>query len=446
MCRHLSLKTRLNLSIAALLASIVALGSFLVIHRVRQSVAEEIASAMALARRTVEAACLQGPVSESMVQPWLAMLASLNQLRHVRLQVNRDLGTAPDPLPPGDGDTGIPRWFLRLIQPPPLRIEQVIPIRAGGQLQVTLTADPRDELLEAWRETRVFLELFTLLAAGFFIAVIIVLGRAFRPVDAILQGLRALEQGNYHYHLPRFSDPDFNRIAAAFNHYVDVLERTRSDNRKLTRQLLTVEEEERRLLARELHDELGQGLSAIKVMARSIQTGSDREPVIRAAKNIIANVDHLFDTIRSMIQKLRPLMLDDLGLAAAIDTLVRSWRENQADTKLHLHCDSNVDQIPKDNQIHVYRIVQEALTNAFKHARAKEIYVNLAIQARDVPQRRWLTIQISDDGCGAVLAQVQGCGLRGVRERVESLGGRFEIATAPGRGFAVLIWLPFDED
>ncbi|MBN2702405.1 MAG: ATP-binding protein [Methylohalobius sp. ZOD2] len=446
MLRHFSLKTRLNLIIAAILIGIVALGSFLVIHRVRQSVAEETVSAMELARRTVEATYLQGPLSESMVQPWIAMLASLNQLRHVRLHVTRDRVLAPEPPAPEYGNPEIPRWFIKLIQPPPLRIEQLIPIREGGRLRVTLVADPRDEFLEAWHETRVFLGLFALLVLGFFIAVTIVLGRAFRPVDAILQGLQALERGNYHCRLPSFSDPDFNRIAAAFNHTVDVLEQTRSDNRNLTRQLLKVEEEERRLLARELHDELGQVLSAIKVMARSIQKGSDREPVVHAAKNITANVDHLFDIIRLMIQKLRPLMLDDLGLSAAIDTLVSGWREKQADTRLHLNCDPIVDRFPRDSQIHVYRIVQESLTNAFKHAHAKEIRVNLARQTSDVPRRRWMRIKVIDDGRGTKIDSSQGCGLRGMRERVESLGGRFEIRTEPGQGFTMCVWLPFEEE
>lgn len=445
MLRRFTLKTRLNLLIAAILAGIVALGGFLVIHHVRGSVAEETESALQLAREAVEVTRLQAPLPESRVNEWVEMLERSNRLRHVRLLISQEPGEVRrEPGP--ESVQGVPAWFVQLVKPSSMRDEQLIPIHPDGGLQVILVADPGAEIAEAWQETKVFLGLIALLAAGFFIAVAIVLGQAFLPVDTILQGLLALERGDYHWRLPNFPQPEFDRIAAAFNHLACVLEQTRADNRSLTCQLLKVEEEERRLLARELHDELGQVLGAIKVMALSVQKLSPSEPVIRAAQIITEQVDHLFKITRSMIQKLRPLMLDDLGLAAAIDTLVSSWREKQADTRLQLSCDETIDEFPRDGQIHVYRIVQECLTNAFKHAQAQEIRLSLGLEISDVPSRRWLRIQVSDDGRGAALERVHGCGLRGIRERVESLDGRFEIATELGSGFTVSVWLPFEEE
>ncbi len=444
LCR-LSLKTRLNLFIAAILAGIVALGSFLVIHHVRGSVAQETESALQLAREAVEVTSLHAPLPQPEVNEWAKMLERLNRLRHVRLHITRGPGETRWEPSPGPVQ-GVPAWFVQLVKPPSMRDEQRIPVHPDGELWVILVADPGDEIAEAWQETRVFLGLIALLALGFFAAVAVVLGRAFRPVDTILKGLLALERGDYHWRLPNFPQLEFDRIATAFNHCAAVLEQTRADNRHLTCQLLKVEEEERRLLARELHDELGQVLSAIKVMALSVQKYSHSEPVIRAAQIITEQVDHLFKLTRSMIQKLRPLLLDDLGLAAAIDALVSSWREKQADTRIHLRCDEAIDRFPRDGQIHVYRIVQECLTNAFKHAHAQEIQLSFGLEVSDVPSRRWLRIQVSDDGCGAALDQVQGCGLRGIRERVESLDGRFEIATKPGCGFTVLVWLPLEEE
>lgn len=445
MFARLSLKARVNLIIAAILTGIVAIGSLLVIRHVRESVARETESALQLARGMIEASRLQGPLPADLAARWMAMLERLHRTRHVRLWVIHD--SQDHPPPPAAGSLpSVPAWFATLVRPPPMRIEQQLPIRQGGTLRVILAADPSDEIAEAWKETQVFLGLILLLAAGCFIALTWVLGRAFRPVDRMLEGLVALERGDYHHRLPDFPQPEWRRIAAAFNHCAGVLEQARADNRNLTRQLLKVEEEERRALARELHDELGQVLSAIKVMAQSIKKHRRREQAIQAAGLISEQVDHLFATIRAMIHRLRPLMLDDLGLTAALDALVADWRRRQPEIRIALHCEPEVDSFPADQQIHVYRMVQESLTNAFKHARPHTIHIGLKLEFSEVPRCRWLKVQVSDDGCGALGIPAQGYGLRGMRERVESLGGRFHIATAPGQGFTLTILLPFEEE
>lgn len=440
MTHGLSLRTRLNLLVAALLTAVVALGSALVIRHVRASVAEETDSALQLARELVAAVRLQAPLPEAQLDQWRQVLMGLNRLRHVRLQ----LGPLEEPqaLPPA----GVPVWFVRLVEPPPRREEAILPIDPQGELKVILTAHPHDEIAEAWQEAKVLLGLIGILASGFLLAMASGIKWAFRPVETILDGFLQLEGGDYSFRLPGFSPPEFNRIAQAFNHLASVLDQTRAANRKLTRQLFKVEEEERRQLALELHDELGQVLSAIKVMALSMQKTHPTAQVTKAAQTITASVDHLFHILRSMIQRLRPLMLDDLGLPSAIAALVASWREKQADTRIQLCCDEAIDRFPKELQIHVYRIVQEALTNAFKHAQAKEVKVELSWQASELPPRRWLKIQVADDGLGAVQEQAQGFGLKGIRERVESLNGRFEVQSAPKRGFCLTVWLPCEEE
>ncbi|MFN3918734.1 MAG: ATP-binding protein [Methylohalobius sp.] len=430
----LSLKTRLNFLVAALLAAVVASGSALVIHHVRASVAEETESALQLARELVAAVRLQAPLPEAQLDRWRQMLMDLNRLRHVRLQL--DPLEELKALPPA----GVPAWFARLVEPAPRREEVTLPIDPQGELKVVLTAYPHDEIAEAWQETKVLLGLIGFLAGGFFLAMAIGLGWAFRPVGAILNGFLQLESGDYAFRLPGFSPPEFNRIAQAFNHLALVLEQARAQNRTLTRQLFKVEEEERRQLALELHDELGQVLSAIKVMALSIQKAHSPAQVAKAAQTIAVSVDCLFNTLRSMIQRLRPLMLDDLGLSSAIASLVSSWQEKQAEPRIRLCCDEAIDRFPKELQIHGYRIVQEALTNAFRHAQAKEVKIKLSWQ------NGGLKIQVADDGLGAAQAQAQGFGLKGIRERAESLNGKFEVQSAPKGGFCLTVWLPCEEE
>ncbi|HEB78721.1 MAG TPA: methanol utilization protein MoxY [Methylothermaceae bacterium] len=441
---RLSLKTRVNLIIATILALVVAIGSVLVIHHVRESVAEETRSALQLVRGMVEALARRGPLPPDQVQAWVTMLKQLSQTRHVRL-VGYEQAARPATAPPPDRP--VPHWFGAWVKPPPMQVEYHIPTRDGPPLDLVLIADPADEIAEAWEEARLFLGLILVLAGGCFAVLSWMLGRAFRPVDAVLEGLVALEREHYDHRLPPFPQPEWRRIARAFNHCAGVLERARADNRRLTRRLLDVEEDERRTLARELHDELGQALSGIKLLALSIKQRRPAEPVHQAACLIGEQVDHLFEITRAMIHRLRPLMLDDLGLCATLDTLVERWRRQHPDVQIVLDSTGEVDEFPAEHQIHLYRIVQEALTNAFRHGHPRQVHLRLALMETEVPRRRWLRIEIADDGGGTTMPLPRGgYGLRGMRERVESLGGRLQIRTAPGRGFVLSVQLPFEEE
>ncbi len=441
MFARFSLKTRVHFIIAAVLALTVAVGGVAVIHHVRESIARETASALGVAHEMIEAARRRGPLDPDEVR----MLNRLSQARHVRLYVLEAEGEPPPPPLPTPPE--VPSWFTTIVHPPSLSRDHRIPLRDGGWLQLRLVADPSDEIAEAWEETRLFLGLILILAGGCFVTLSWVVGRAFQPVDAVLNALVALERGDYEHRLPDFPQPEWRRIARAFNHCAGVLARTRADNRSLTRQLLQVEEEERRTLARELHDELGQSLSGIRMLAQSIRKWDRPERAVEAAKLIAEQVDHLFAIVHGMIHRLRPLVLDDLGLTAAIDALADDWHRRRPDVEIHLDLDPAADRLPAEHRIHVYRIVQEALTNAFRHARPHTIHVRLSRTDSDVPHRRWLQIHIADDGVGSTTPLGRaGHGLRGMRERVESLGGRFELTTAPDKGFALTILLPFEEE
>ncbi len=440
---HLSLKNRVHLVLAAVLALVVAIGSVLVIQRVRQAVREETRSALQVIEEMSEALTRQPPLPYDQIQTWLVTLERSGQIRHIRIL---HAGKAPfvTPVPARES---VPTWFTAWVRPPMQRVEYRIPTLDGPPFRIVLMTDPGDEIAEAWEETRLFLGLILALAGGCFVAISWTVGRAFQPVDAVLNALVALERGDYDHRLPDFPQPEWRRIARAFNHCAGVLARTRADNRSLTRQLLQVEEEERRTLARELHDELGQSLSGIRMLAQSIRKCDRPERASEAAGLIAEQVDHLFALVHGMIHRLRPLVLDDLGLVAALDALVDDWHRRRPDVEIHLDLDPAADRLPAEHRIHVYRIVQEALTNAFRHAKPRTIRVQLTCVDSDVPHRRWLQIHITDDGVGSATPLHQpGHGLRGMRERVESLGGRFELTTAPNQGFALTILLPFEEE
>jgi signal transduction histidine kinase len=205
--------------------------------------------------------------------------------------------------------------------------------------------------------------------------------------------------------------------------------------------IIAAQEEERRTIARELHDEVGQMLSALKVeldvLQREIESGQRAGQTLAEAQEIAAGA---LKTVRNISQLLHPAALDDLGLAAAIDSSLRGLARRQ-DIRTALHQKGLTERLPREVELAAYRIVQEAITNVGKHANARECHVHLT-QLADR-----LLIEVEDDGVGFVddtdrPVIARGLGLISVRERASRLGGTFNILSTPGQGTRLIVSLP----
>jgi PAS domain S-box-containing protein len=215
---------------------------------------------------------------------------------------------------------------------------------------------------------------------------------------------------------------------------------TLTENRMLSQRYLLVQEEERRNLAREMHDELGQCLNAIKLDAVAIRDAArDRLPEIETSANAIVEIsDHVYDVVRGIVQRLRPAALDALGLRDAVGELVRQWRRRNPGVECVFETEGELSGLGELLNITVYRIVQECLTNVAKHSAATRVRVAFA----SVDQQE-VNVAVSDNGRGVDLqAKRTGLGLVGLRERVEALEGRLELTSAPGGGMHLLVRLP----
>jgi len=208
--------------------------------------------------------------------------------------------------------------------------------------------------------------------------------------------------------------------------------------------IIAAQEEERRTIARELHDEVGQMLSALKVeldvAQREIESGQGAVKTLAEAQDIAAGT---LKTVRNISQLLHPAALDDLGLAAAIDSSLRGLARRQ-DIRTELHQNGLTERLPREVELAAYRIVQEAITNVGKHANATECHVHLT-QLADR-----LLIEVQDDGVGFVDDTdrpliARGLGLISVRERASRLGGTFNILSTPGQGTRLIVSLPEKE-
>lgn len=218
-----------------------------------------------------------------------------------------------------------------------------------------------------------------------------------------------------------------------------------ADNRRLTCANVDVQEQERRRLARELHDELGQYLNAIKVDAVCIRDGegAGSPDAARGAASIIASIDRIQGSVGDMIRRLRPAGLDELGLAAALEECVDGWRKRLLAVRFELVVGESFPNPDEGINIALYRVVQEGLTNVAKHANARRVDIGLELREGASPQSAELVLTLFDDGVGALgSAATRGLGLIGMRERLEALGGRLDCTSAPGAGFRLVARVP----
>ena len=219
-----------------------------------------------------------------------------------------------------------------------------------------------------------------------------------------------------------------------------------ADNRRLSQQYVDLQEAERKALARELHDELGQYLNVIKLDAVSMRDGRLKEPGVSGerARTIVENCDHIHSALTGLLRRLRPVGLDELGLAAALEHCVDTWRSRRLKGEVHFSSSAgDLADVGETLALTLYRLVQEALTNIAKHAGAADVTIQLERGRRDDRPEEGVTVTVSDNGVGAdANAPTRGLGLLGMRERVAGLGGTLEVTTARGRGFEVKAWIP----
>ena len=215
-------------------------------------------------------------------------------------------------------------------------------------------------------------------------------------------------------------------------------ERAEDEMRRLSHQVVQAQEEERRSISRELHDEVGQMLTGLRMDLRALQKAHRGEPNSFDARIEQTRVllEQTLQSVRDIAMGLRPSMLDDLGLRAALEWQARDFERRQ-EIAVTLQIEADIDALPERHRTNLYRIVQEALTNCARHARAKRVSIRCWQDARGV-----LRVTVEDDGVGLKEGAGAGLGLIGIKERVRELGGEFRVEALPDRGTRIAVELP----
>jgi signal transduction histidine kinase len=215
------------------------------------------------------------------------------------------------------------------------------------------------------------------------------------------------------------------------------LQRKSDENTSLAQQLIRVQEDQIHHIARELHDEFGQTLTAIKINAHILEGAENIQEVATYAKDITSQADALYETMRNMIQRLRPEALDMFGLKVAVEQCILAFHLDEQEIELDLNIDDSVNDVEEIYTIASYRIVQELVNNAVKHAKLTALEVRLYVSDQN------MHIVVEDNGIGFdPLKHKLGFGLSGVDERARSLGGIVDISTVIDEGVKVYVSIP----
>ena len=368
-------------------------------------------------------------------------------LRHVRVTLVDPAGEVAARTPTDDREGG---WLAHQLLLPGTDKEMSYPVNYEGMRvgTVHLYSNPLSELAEL--EDRVTSDVLLMVLAVLAMAASMywMVRRGLKPIGQINTSLTKLADGDLDTRLPHFRLKDLDVISDRFNHCAAALQESKIQRRELTRRLIDVAEEERTRVARELHDELGQILTAVKVDAAYIvrEAKGRMSSVENCARDIDQLTTQIMDLIRGMLARLRPHGLETMGLKVALEDLVRGWRSRIAERfNCSLRMEGPINSLSRDLNITLYRLIQECLTNAIRHSHAQSVAIDLSVESTEAvarPARVWLRVAEDKATDGKASLHTNGMGLLGMRERVEVHGGEFKFSARERHGVSVEAWLP----
>ena len=442
----MSLQLKLNLMITCLLLTLLTVSTFFVVKNAREDVRAEIISTSNLVLHLLDDEMLHYLSDYDWINSGYSTsifrLQSLDNMRHLKIDfydingrlhdTNRKTKTLAEAC-------AAPAWFVKVMSTAKISSQQKAKkIILNGRFVGTLviTPDPSYEIAEVWKDTISILGLVAIFFVIINILVYWAVQYTFKPVDRIIDALTKMQQGNFNSRLPKFSQTELHEMGQKFNAMADTLQESTQNNRRLTQQIIRLQEDERQSLARDIHDEIGQYLTAIHVDASAILKGRKLSSAKESALAISKVTRQMMDVVHQIIQRLRPRVLDELGLGLALIEFVHHWHLRCKNIKLVHNIDKNLGALDELVSITAYRVIQECLTNITKHANANNVIVNVR------QDEQFIHLYIEDNGVGFSSAiSTQGFGLAGMIERVQGLLGEVNIQASINQGVKVTVKL-----
>ena len=452
-------RTQLLIAVAAinLLAALVA--GAVSIFNTRTATQVEMEASLEVAQRFVSATLKDLAAQGKLEQLDQELPLQLKHLRHVRIMFMDDTGQLNIVSPRAAGGPGTepdaPAWYSAMVRPE--IAERKVRVMPGTGTPIIILGEPADEIAEAWQDFSSLAIVWLGINALVLVILYVVLGRVLDPLASLSKGMLRLEDGEYATRLKPPKVKELAVITNRFNTLAGALDTAREENSRLYRQLITVQEEERREIANELHDEAGPCLFGIAANVSSIQTIADKLPpdrtveISRRVSEILSVAERLKMMNRALIKKLRPGPLGRVKLAELIAELTAGLQGRHSDTQIHTNLGKLAKSYGEPVDLTLYRCIQEAITNAIRHGQAANITVDLAEEKRGrtnggahLGSAVYLTI--ADDGTGIAPSTPKGFGLTTMTERVRSLGGVCEVDSAPSKGATIHVEIPVQRE
>lgn len=426
----MDLRKRLIGFISALLLTLLTLTVFANLLALRGDVTAEVHASIQLVKFLSEIEQIDSSLPPVEADAHLKAIIENAPLRHVSVSIGAE--------PPTEIRHIETHWLATLLGVEPASDTQQL-LRIGNH-KLWISPNPVSEIEEGLGDTIRLCIALLIFSIATLLAVWWSSDRALSPVLELEAGLKRLAEGNKEAALPGFTLREFRRVATAINELALALSASQDAQRQLSRQLICVQEDERRTLALELHDEMGQTLAAIGVTATHLERNAIQlapQIVIECAHDVRRDVRTIGEQLRAMLKRLRPHGLDALGLTCALRDLVVGWQQRATGIRFDFELHSTLPAIAQDAALTVYRVVQEALTNIVRHSKATNCLIQINIENDD------LVLQIQDDGCGLPPGGLRrGVGLFGIEERLLMVCGSLTIKPAPLRGLLLQVRLP----
>jgi signal transduction histidine kinase len=266
------------------------------------------------------------------------------------------------------------------------------------------------------------------------------------PIEELVSLARAVRAGNYQTKAPVRARDEVGELAATFNQMADAIAQKEAARQQLLRKVIHAAEEERKRIARELHDHTGQALTSQIAALSALESQSENSLARRRLTELRQQAERTLEEVHDLAVGLRPSVLDDVGLRAALDRHCRLFARRFRVQVACVDLDLNDQRLPAEVELTIYRMVQETLTNAVRHGHANRIMALARLS-----QNRLLAI-VQDNGCGFEARDWQKrclesnrLGLLGIQERVSLIGGSFCVDSEPGKGAAVYADVPLHQ-
>jgi len=445
----MSLQLKLNLIITFLLICLLGVSAVSITESARQDVRAEVESTSNLVLHLLDAEIIHYTSDFGWLnrgaegQSSIFRLQELGNIRHLKIDffdVNRKLRETNRHAGSSEQIESPPHWFVKAMDLSSLsgaekRKNIVLNGRYLGEL--VITPDPSYEMAEIWEDTKSLLEMLAVFFVLLNIFAFVAVRHTFKPVKQIVIGLKKLEDGQFEERLPTFKQIELRDIGLKFNAMADKLQQSVQNSHRLTQQIINLQEDERKRLAQDIHDEIGQYLTAIHVDASAIVNSKKLSLAKESARAISSVTRQMMLTIHELLQRLRPRVLDELGLSLALAELIHHWRQRNRSVSLVHSVSNQLGEVDETVAVTAYRIMQECLTNVSKHANPKRLHITVTHDDKNI------LMEIIDDGKGFDIGQMtEGFGLAGMRERVYGLTGQMHIEASPVSGTKISITLP----